>query len=132
MVYPWQSSNDYNSQAWRAKWSDVKQSAAPRHFQPQRAVWTRIAEPPALRPRVVSCGGTLYTAGGQARDGKPISTVYTYITARNQWVSVGDMSVGRAGHCAVPLSSNSIFVAGGNVVNEGKVSLSPLTELLLL
>ena len=131
-VYPRQSPEDDNSQAWRAKWSDVKQTAAPQHFQPQRGMWTQIADPPILRPTPVSCGGTLYTVGGWTRDAKSISTVYTYITATNQWVSVGDMSVGRAGHCAVPLSSNSIFVAGGGVLNEGKVSYSSLTELLLL
>ena len=131
-VYPWQSLEDDNSQAWGAKWSDVKQTVAPLHSQPQRCVWTRIADPPTLRPTPVSCGGILYTVGGRTRNGKPISTVYTYITARNQWVSVGDMSVGRFRHCAVPLSSNSIFVAGGNVVNEGKVSIFSLTELLLL
>ena len=132
MVNPVQSQIDINSQAWRAKWSDVKQTAASQHSQPQRGVWTRIADPPTLLPTAVSCGGTLYTVGGQTRDGKFISTVYTYITARNQWVSVGDMSVGRVNHCAVPLSSTSIFVAGGLVLNEGKVSDSPLTELLLL
>ena len=131
-VYPWQSPEDYNSQAWRAKWSDVKQTAATQHSQPQRGMWTQIADPPTLRPTPVSCGGTLYTVGGVTRDGKPISTVYTYITARNQWVSVGDMSVGRVNQCAVPLSSNAIFVAGGCVVNEGKASFSSLTELLLL
>ena len=131
-VYPWQSPEDYNSQAWRTKWSDVKQTAAPQHFQPQRGIWTKIADPPTLYPTPVSCGGTLYTVGGVTRDDKPISTMYTYITARNQWVSVEDMSVGRVNHCAVPLSSNSIFVAGGIVVNEGKVSFSSLTELLLL
>ena len=56
------------------------------------------------------------------------------ITSRNQWVSVGDMSVGRYGHCAVPLS-NTIFVAGGEVANENTVILflcRSLTELLLL
>ena len=131
-VYPRQSQEDDNSQAWRAKWSDVKQTAAPQHFQPQRGVWTQIADPPTLRPTPVSCGGRLYTVGGVTRDGKPISTVYTYITARNQWVSVGDMSEGRYGHCAVPLSSNTIFVAGDEVVNEGKAAFSSLTELLLL
>ena len=131
-VYPRQSPEDDNSQAWRAKWSDVKQTAAPQHSQPQRCVWTRIADPPTLCPTPVSCGGTLYIVGGRTRGGKPISTVYTYITTRNQWVSVGDMSVGRAMHCAVPLSSTTIFVAGGGVVNEGKVSFSSLTELLLL
>ena len=132
VVYPSQSPKDCNSQAWRVKWSDVKQTAAPQHSQPQRGVWTRIADPPTLLPTAVSCGGTLYTVGGTTRDDKTISTVYTYDTARNQWVSVGDMSVGRVKHCAVPLSSNTIFVAGGRVVNEGKVSESPSTELLLL
>ena len=131
-VYPVQSPEDDNSQAWRTKWSDVKQTAAPQHSQPQRGVWTQIADPPTLRPTPVSCGGTLYTLGGRTRDGKRISTVYTYITARNQWVSVGDMSVGRVSHGAVPLSSNTIFVAGGRFLNKGKVSFSSLTELLLL
>ena len=130
--YPWQPSVNDNTQAWRAKWSDVKQTAAPQHSQPQRGVWTRIADPPTLCATAVSCGGTLYTVGGVIRDIKPISTVYTYITARNQWVSVGDMSVGRSWHCAVPLSSTSIFVAGGQVKNEDKLTFSPLTELLLL
>ena len=134
MVYPRQSRKDDNSQAWRAKWSDVKQTAASQHSQPQRGVWTRIADPPTLSPTPASCGGTLYTVGGRTRDGKSISMVYTYITARNQWVSVGDMSVvrGRFLHCAVSLSSNTIFVAGGYVVNEGKASHSSSTELLLL
>ena len=131
-VHPWQSPEDNNFQAWRAKWSDVKQTAAPQYSQPQKGMWTQIADPPTLRPTPVSCGGTLYTVGGVTRVGKPISTVYTYITARNQWVSVGDMSVGRVDHCAVPLSSSTIFVAGGYVVNEGKWAFSSLTELLLL
>ena len=131
-VYPVQSPEDDNSQAWRAKWSDVKQTAAPQHTQSQRGVWTRIADLPTLLPTPVSCGGTLYTVGGRTRDGKLISTVYTYITARNQWVSVGDMSVERVDHCAVPLSSNTIFVVGGSVVNEDKWYYSSLTELLLL
>ena len=132
LVCPWQSAKDSNSQAWRVKWSDVKQTAAPQHSQPQKSVWTRIADPPTLHPTPVSCGGTLYTVGGQTRDWKPISTVYTYDTARNQWVSVGDLSVGRIDNCAVPLSSTTIFVAGGGILNEGRVTLSPLTELLLL
>ena len=123
---------DDNSQAWRANWSDVKQTAAPQHSQPQRGVWTRIADPPTLSPTPVSCGGTLYTIGGVTRYDKPISTVYTYITARSQWVSVGDMSVERYLHCAVPLGSNTIFVAGGRVLNKGKWVYSSLTELLVL
>ena len=125
------SSEDPNSQAWRVKWSDVKQTVAPQHSQPQRGVWTQIADPPTLCPTVASCGGTLYTVGGMI-DEKPNSTVYTYNTARNQWASVGDMCVGRAGHCAVPLSSTSMFVAGGAVLNEGKDSPSSSTELILL
>ena len=129
-VNPRQSPEDFNSQAWRAKWSDVKQIAAPHHSQSQSGVWTRIADPPTLLPTPVSCGGTLYTVGGLTRDGERISTVYTYIPARNQWDSVGDMSVGRVEHCAVPLSSNTIFVAGGFV--GGKWAFSSFTELLLL
>ena len=74
-VYPWQSPEDYNSQVWRAKWSDVKQTAAPQHFQPQRGMWTQIADPPTLNPTPVSCGGILYTVGGRTRDGKRISTL---------------------------------------------------------
>ena len=131
-VCSWRSPEDDNSQAWRAKWSDVKQTTVPQHSQPQKSVWTRTADPPALRPTPVSCGGTLYTVGGQTRNGKSISTVHSYITARNQWVSVGDMSERRYWHCAVPLSSNTTFLAGGKVVNEGKWVFSSLTELLLL
>ena len=134
-AFPWQSAEDANSQAWRAKWSDVKQTAAPQHSQPQRGVWTRIADPPTLFPTAVSCGGTLYAVGGRTRDKTPISTVYTYITARDQWVSVGDTSVGRYLHCAVPLSDSTIFVAGGRYSvddEDNHVSMSPLTELLLL
>ena len=125
------SSEDVNSQAWRAKWSDVKQTAAPQHSQPQRGMWTQIADPPTLSPTPVSCGGTLYTVGG-GKDNGVCKDVYTYIPARNQWVSVRDMSVGRYWHCAVPLSSNTIFVAGGIFETEGKRSHSSLTELLLL
>ena len=131
-AFPSQSPEDYNRQAWRAKWSDVKQSTAPQHSQPPRGVWTRIADPPTLCPTAVSCGGTLFTVGGRTRDDKVISTVYTYITARNHWVSVGNMSVGRVQHCAVPLSHTTIFVAGGQVVKEDQVSYCPITELLLL
>ena len=131
-VFPFKSPEDYNFQVWTAKWSDIKHTVAPQHSQPQRDVWTRIADPPTLGPTAVSCGGRLYTVGGVLRNGKLVKTVYTYVTARNQWVSVGDMSVGRAWHCAVPISSTSMFVAGGRVVNEGKVSESPLAELLLL
>ena len=125
-VCPWQSPEDLNFQAWRVKWSNVKQTAAPQHSQPQMGIWRQIADPRTLFPTAVSFGGTLYTVGGHARDGKPISTVYSYIPAKNQWMSVGDMSVERAVHCAVPLSSNTIFVAGGT--EEQSYS----AELLLL
>ena len=131
-VFHVQSAEDYNSQAWRVKWSDVKQTAAPQHSQPQRGVWTRIADPPTLHPAAVSCGGTLYIFGGKTKDRKPTSMMYTYIAARNQWVSVGDMSMARFELCAVPLNTTTIFLAGSRVLNEGKTSYSPSTELLLL
>ena len=129
---PVQSPAHANSWAWRAKWSDVKQTAAPQLSQPQRGTWTRIADPPTLFPTAVSCGGALYTVGGIARDDKPVSIVHSYIPARNQWVSVGNMSVGRYFHCAVPLNSNTIFVAGGQVIHNGEAFFSPLAELLVL
>ena len=121
-----------NTQAWRAKWSDVKQTAVSQHSQPRRGVWTRIAGPPILAPTVVSCGGTLYTVGGVTRDETFITTVYAYITAKNHWVPVGSMSMGRMLHCAVPLSGTSMLVAGGMVQKKGKLSYCKLTELLLL
>ena len=129
--------DSYSQEAWKAKWSDIKQTAAPQHSQPQRSVWTQIAGPPTLFPTSVSCGGTLYSVGGEqasARDElRNINNcVYTYIPVRNQWVSVGDMTVGRYGHCAVPLSSSTIFVAGGFSKNGDNVLMSPSTELLLL
>ena len=131
-VYHVQSPEGSNSQTWTAKWSDVKQTAASCHAQTRGCAWTQIADLPTPRPTAVSCGGTLYTVGGVTRDNKPIRTVYTYCAAGNQWVSVGDMSVGRIDHCAVPLGSTSMFVAGGQVVNEEKFTISLLTELLLM
>ena len=131
-TYPVQSLDDYNSKAWRAKWSDVKQTTASQHSQPRMSVWTQIADPPNLSPTAASCAGTLYTVGGRAEGNRVLRGVYAYDTARNQWISVGDMSVGRSRHCAVPLSATSIFVAGGYVINEGKISDSSSSELLLL
>ena len=131
-AYPPKSSDDHNSKAWRTKWSDVKQTTASQHSQPRMSVWTQIADPPNLYPAAVSCAGTLYTVGGRVGGDKPLRGVYAYEPTRNQWVSVGDMSVGRMSHCAVPLSNASIFVAGGVVLNEGKLSFSSSAELLLL
>lgn len=131
-MYPSRSGADYNFQAWRAKWDDVKQSADPQQAQTGTSLWTQIADTPTLCPSVVSCGGKLYTIGGQTRSDRLSSTVYTYVTARNQWDCVGDMSLGRVQHCAVALKSTSIFVAGGQGVKEDQVSYIPLAELLLL
>ena len=131
-TYPVKSLDNYNSKAWRTKWSDVKQTTASQHSQPRMSVWTQIADPPSLVPTAISCAGTLYTVGGHAGDEKPLRGVHAYDTTRNQWVSVGDMSVGSYFNCALPLSSTSIFVAGGKVLNEGKISHSSSAELLLL
>ena len=131
-TYPWKSLDDNNSKAWRTKWSDVKQTTASQHSQPRMSVWTQIADPPNLSPNAVSCAGTLYTIGGRARGNRVPRGVYAYDPTRNQWVSVGDMSVGRCLHCAVPLSNTTIFVGGGEVLNEGKISCSSSAELLLL
>ena len=133
-MYPLKSLDDYNSKAWRTKWSDVKQTTASQHSQPRMSVWTQIADPPNPLPAAVSCAGTLYTVGGYiyTEGDKMLRGVYAYDTTRNQWVSVGDISVERYNHCAVPLSNATILVAGGEVLNEGKISYSSSAELLLL
>ena len=131
-AFPQKSLDDCNSMAWRTKWSDVKQTTASQQSQPRMSVWTQIADHTNLAPSAVSCAGTLYTVGGDARGDKMPRGVYAYDTTRNQWVSVGDMSVGRCLHCAVPLNNASIFVAGGRVLNEGMLSRSLSAELLLL
>lgn len=66
-VYPSRSVADYNFQAWRAMWDDVKQSADPQQAQTGTSLWTQIADTPTLCPSVVSCGGKLYTVGGRTR-----------------------------------------------------------------
>ena len=128
-----ESPEQYNSQAWKARWSDIKQqAAAPQHSQPNRNVWTRVADPPTLFPSAVSCGGTLYAVGGGTEDEEPDRGVYAYNIDRNQWVLVGDMSVGRYSHGTVALTSTTMFVAGGFVRDNGSFSPSPLAELILL
>ena len=122
---------DFNTHAWRTKWSDVKQAAASQHYQPKRSVWNRIADPPTLVPTAVSCGGTLYAVGGETKHEENVRGVFAYDITRNHWVYVGDMSVARFGHCAVPLGSNSLFVAGG-CINEAPNSFLSSAELLVL
>ena len=127
-----ESPEQYNTRAWRAKWSDIQQVGAMQPSQPRRSVWRRVADPPTLFPSAVSCGGTLYAVGGGTMHEETVRGVYVYDTTRNQWVFVGDMSMGRYGHCAVPLSDTTIFVAGGLVRDVGGFSPSALAELLLL
>ena len=127
----------FNSQAWRAKWSDVKQAAALQHYQ-KESVWVQIADPPTILPAAFSCAGTLYTVGGHGmtREKKPLRGVHAYDTTRNRWISAGDMSVGRVFHCAVALNDHSVFVAGGiaftgeNAMDDSVTSTS--AEVLIL
>ena len=79
----------YLSQVWRAKFIDIKQTAA--HSTPSNEVacmWTRLADHPTLFPTAVSCGGTLYTCSWW-RDKSwethqdSVHTYSMYITARN-------------------------------------------------
>ena len=48
------SLNDNNSsyQAWKAKWSDVKQTASLQRSQTQRSVWTQMADPSSPNSRL--------------------------------------------------------------------------------
>ena len=136
-AFPTDSLEQCSSLAWRAKWSDVKQAAACQHSrsQPGRSVWTQITGPPGVLPVVISCGETLCAVGGSTRDEELLSGVYSYDTARSQWITLGNMSKARYSHCAMPLSNHCLFVAGGNAYDEITKTLveeSASTELLIL
>ena len=85
-VCPMQSRQDYNSQAWRAKWSDVKHTAAPQHSQLENKgvyLWKRIADHDYLTLHLTPapCGGTLYIMYTQlvdAKNNRPIISCSVY------------------------------------------------------
>ena len=131
----------YNPEAWRARWSDVKEAvseaedkdahtSAVADVKPskrKKTVWRNITDPPALRPTVVSCKDSLILVGG-VKEGEPQKGIYEFIDGKNvdgkdgSWKPVGSMSVGRYRHAAALLGNRgaALLVAGGCVLNNPK------------
>ena len=102
-------------------------------------LWTPIQDPPALRSTVVSCRPIIQPhsliAIGGIKDGSLQKGIYKFID--NRWVEVGNMSVGRYCHAAVPVGNHgaALFIAGGfsysKTGDEANVK-SASAELVLL
>ena len=112
----------YNPQAWRARWNDIKETIK-QPSEPVKIVWTLLADPPVLCPTVISYRNTLISIGG-VKGGKPKKTIYKFVNGKadNPWIEVGSLGVGRYRHGVVPLGICDtiylLFVAGG--YEEGK------------
>ena len=134
-----------NSNAWRAEWNDiceaVKATSTEQQAHLARAVWARIADPPTLRPTVISCQELLLSVGGIS-GGFPQNAIYKFVDENScnssRWIKVGSMSVGRYRHGVVPLGNlgAALFVAGGYVrvcPSEDEVDIkSASAEMVLL
>ena len=158
---PEEDKGHYNSQAWRAPWSEVKKavrkagvavkqgvhtrtSAGSQAFKSMKGVWREIAPPPARRPTVVSCEDSLMLVGGVNKVGKPLKGIHEFIDEKNadgkdgRWSPVGSMSVGRYRHAAVLLGSRgaALLVAGGFVrddpMGDEKHEKSSSAEVIIL
>ena len=114
----------FNHEAWRARWSDVKVAVT----QPskQKYVWTPITVPPVLRSTVVSCKKSLFSVGGVNFVNHREKAIYEFVDGEivdgkvdNSWKQVGNMGMGRYRHGVVPLGSRgtALFVAGGHVMD---------------
>ena len=142
-TYPTNSKDgeeQFNRHAWRARWSDVKDVIAQGAESKPVNLWTPIPGPPALRSTVVSCRPinrphTLIAIGG-ILDGSHQKGIYKFID--NQWVTVGNMSVGRYRHAAVPVGDfgAALFIAGGFLYSkptgDEAIVKSASAELVLL
>ena len=108
-----------NGQAWRARWSDVK-NAVKQPSKVMQSVWIPIEAPPVLCPKVVVYKGFLLTIGGVVGE-KPQKGMYMFVdrNADSYWVKVGEMKMGRYRHGVVPGPVESrgitLFVVGGYV-----------------
>lgn len=121
---PYQEDSVFNSHSWRARWMDIKEAiqqdaqtaAGLQPSEPVKSVWTPIADPPAIRPTVVSLNNSLISVGG-VQYGMPQETIYKFVDGKvgNHWVNVGNMSKGRYRHAVVSVGNAALFVAGGYV-----------------
>ena len=129
-----------NRHAWRARWSDVKEVIDQGTESKPVNLWTPIPAPPALRSTVVSYRPinrphSLIAIGG-IKDGSPQKGIYKFID--NQWIAVGNMSVGRYRRASVPVGNlgAALFIAGGFLhskpTGDEAIVKSASTELVLL
>ena len=146
----------YNQEAWRAPWSDVKEAVSEAEDEytstaaglgpikrVKKNVWRNIADSPVARPTVVSCKTSLMLVGG-AKGGKPQKGIYEFMEGKNDdgkvgsWKRAGNMSVGRYRHSVVPVGSRgaTLFVAGGYVkgdrVTDERHEKTTFTEFVAL
>ena len=150
---PEEGEQQYNLEAWRAPWSDVKEAVnvgedvhTAAGLEPSKRVkslWKRIERSPVARPTVVSCKNSLMLVGG-AKDGIPQKGIYEFIEGKNDdgkvgsWTPVGSMRMGRYRHAVVPVGSRggTLFVAGGYVkgdrVKDEKHEKTTFTEFVAL
>ena len=110
----------FNHEAWRARWSDIRNAIE----QPsEESVWTPITLPPVRRPTVVAYRNSLMCIGG-VKDNMPQTEVYTFVDGKddNHWIKVGNMKVGRYRHGVVAGVVESphvaLFVVGGYVLSD--------------
>ena len=105
----------FNRQAWRARWSDVKE-AVKQPFKKTQSVWKPTVAPPVLRPTVVVYKGFLLSIGGVV-DEMPKKGIYMFVDGEADWMKVGEMKMGRYRHGVVPgpveSCGISLFVVGG-------------------
>lgn len=106
----------FNSQAWRAQWSDIKdiveQAAAVQPSLPGRSVWTPIADPPALRSVAIVHEQSLLLVGG-VKGGSPQDAICRFDNVNDQWIIIGSMGEGRYRHAVIPVPA--FVIAGGYV-----------------
>ena len=107
----------FNRQAWRAQWSDVK-NAVKQPFKKMQSVWKPIVAPPFLRSTVVVYKDFLLSIGGVVGEW-PHNGIYKFVDGEADWMKVGEMKMGRYRHGVVPGPVEScgitLFVVGGYV-----------------
>ena len=112
---------DHNLNAWKARWADIEEAVQHQDLtvqptQHEKSIWESIADLPAPLPTVVLCGSSIISVGGKDNS-SPVKAIYEFVDDKvnNQWVKVGDMSVGRYNHGVVPLGTRgaALLVAGG-------------------
>ncbi len=77
------------------------------------ALWMTIADTPVKRSTPLGVNSSLFAIGGRDDNDKPSSSIYCYQPHIKAWSRVGDLSSPRYYCTCSSLSSDKIFVAGG-------------------